>query len=60
LAALKLGLETAPVIILDHLSEIEKRARQCHAQAVEQDSLSLLRGLREKELNRYRRKGLFT
>jgi DNA modification methylase len=26
LAALKLGLETAPVIILDHLSEIEKRA----------------------------------
>jgi hypothetical protein len=26
LAALKLGLETVPVIILDHLSEIEKRA----------------------------------
>ena len=26
LAALKLGLETAPVIVLDHLSEIEKRA----------------------------------
>jgi ParB-like chromosome segregation protein Spo0J len=26
LAALKLGLDTAPVIILDHLSEIEKRA----------------------------------
>jgi DNA modification methylase len=26
LAALKLGLEAAPVIILDHLSEIEKRA----------------------------------
>jgi len=26
LAGLKLGLETAPVIILDHLSEIEKRA----------------------------------
>jgi ParB-like chromosome segregation protein Spo0J len=26
LAAIKLGLEAAPVIILDHLSEIEKRA----------------------------------
>src|ERR1035437_7373215 len=26
LTALKLGLETVPVIILDHLSEIEKRA----------------------------------
>src|SRR5260370_22208500 len=26
LAALKLGLETVPVIVLDHLSEIEKRA----------------------------------
>src|ERR1017187_585701 len=26
LAGLKLGLETAPVIVLDHLSEIEKRA----------------------------------
>ena len=26
LAALKLGLETVPVVVLDHLSEIEKRA----------------------------------
>src|ERR1035438_4473896 len=26
LAALKLGIETVPVVVLDHLSEIEKRA----------------------------------
>jgi hypothetical protein len=33
---------------------------QCHGQAVEQDTLSLLRSLKEKELKRYGRKGWFT
>ena len=33
---------------------------QCHTEAVEQDSISLLRALRKKELKRFGRKGLFT
>jgi predicted RecB family nuclease len=49
-----------PKLLLNaHCPACEFR-RQCHTQAVEQDSISLLRGLREKELNRYGRKGLFT
>lgn len=52
--------EVVPKLLLNpHCPACEFR-RQCQAQAVDQDSLSLLRGLKEKELNRYRRKGLFT
>jgi hypothetical protein len=45
-------------LINPHCPSCEFRG-QCHAQAVEQNTLSLLR-LKEKELKRYGRKGLFT
>jgi predicted RecB family nuclease len=52
--------ETTPKLLLnDHCQTCEFR-EQCHAQAVKEDNLSLLRGLGEKELKRYARKGLFT
>src|SRR5262249_7746536 len=43
----------------DHCKVCEFRKR-CHAQAVEDDDISLLQGLGEKEVGRYNRKGIFT
>jgi predicted RecB family nuclease len=40
-----------------HVCEFKQR---CHAQAVQEDSLSLLRGMSEKEVKKYARKGIFT
>ncbi len=47
------------LLLNDHCQVCEFRQR-CHAQAVKEDSLSLLRGLGEKEIKAYGRKGLFT
>jgi predicted RecB family nuclease len=52
--------EKPPKLLLnDHCRTCEFRDR-CRAQAVREDSLSLLRGLGEKTIKRYGRKGLLT
>lgn len=52
--------EAPPKLVLnDHCAVCEFR-QHCHAQAVKEDNLSLLRGLGEKEVKRYARKGLLT
>jgi len=52
--------DAAPKLLLnDHCRLCEFRDR-CHAQAVREDNLSLLRGLGGKSIKRYRRKGLLT
>jgi predicted RecB family nuclease len=48
-----------PLLLNDHCQACEFR-QECRAQAVKDDSLSLLRGLGEKEVKSYGRKGLFT
>jgi predicted RecB family nuclease len=52
--------ETPPKLVLNkHCTACEFRER-CYAQAIEEDNLSLIRGIREKEIMRYNRKGLLT
>jgi predicted RecB family nuclease len=52
--------ESPPKLILnDHCQVCEFRQR-CHDQAVQEDSISLLRGMGEKEIRNYARKGIFT
>ena len=52
--------ETPPKLVLnDHCHICDFRDR-CRAQAVREDNLSLLRGLGEKTISKYSRKGLFT
>ena len=54
------GTENPPKLMLnDHCQMCEFR-QSCHAQAVQEDNISLLRGLGEKEIKRYARKGIFT
>jgi predicted RecB family nuclease len=52
--------EESPKLLLNPHCPACQFRRQCHEEAVKQDSISLLRGVREKELKRYSRKGLFT
>ena len=47
------------LILNDHCPVCEFRQR-CHAQAVKEDNLSLIRGIGEKEVRAYARKGIFT
>ena len=47
------------LLLNDHCPVCEFRQR-CHDQAVREDNLSLLRGLGEKEVNGYARKGILT
>ena len=54
------GAESPPKLILnDHCQVCEFRQR-CHDQAVQEDNISLLRGMGEKEFKRLNRKGIFT
>jgi predicted RecB family nuclease len=51
--------ESSPALILnDHCHVCEFRQR-CHDQAVREDNISLIRGMGEKEINSYARKGIF-
>jgi predicted RecB family nuclease len=55
-----LNSEAPPKLILkDHCQVCEFRAR-CHDQAVQEDNLSLLRGMSEKEIKKLSKKGIFT
>jgi predicted RecB family nuclease len=52
--------ESPPRLLLNdhcHICEFQQR---CHAQAIAEDNLSLLRGMGEKEIRKYNRKGIFT
>src|SRR5262249_26685665 len=54
------GLGSSPSLLLnDHCPVCEYRQR-CHDQAVQEDNLTLLRGMGEKEVRAYRQKGMFT
>jgi predicted RecB family nuclease len=55
----QLGTEPPRLVLNDHCQVCEFR-RRCHDQAVREDSLSLLRGLGEKEIQGYARKGILT
>ena len=55
-----LNSETPPKLILnEHCQVCEFRAR-CHDQAMQEDNLSLLRGMSEKEIKNLGKKGIFT
>jgi predicted RecB family nuclease len=47
------------LLLNDHCPVCEFRLR-CHDQAVQEDNITLLRGMGEKEVNRYARKGIST
>jgi predicted RecB family nuclease len=53
--------DSAPpgLVLNDHCHACEFRQR-CHAQAVQEDNISLMRGMKEKEVKSYARKGLLT
>lgn len=51
--------EPPKLILNDHCPICEFRD-QCRSQAHSEDSLSLLRGIRQKDVARYKRKGIFT
>ena len=52
--------ESPPKLMLnDHCQVCEFRKR-CHTQAIQEDNLSLLRGMGEKEINRENKKVIFT
>jgi predicted RecB family nuclease len=52
--------EAPPRLVLnDHCQVCEFRQR-CHQQALQEDSISLLRGMNEKLIKAYSRKGIFT
>jgi predicted RecB family nuclease len=48
-----------PLILNEHCQVCAFRQR-CHDQAVQEDNLSLLRGMSEKEIKHHSRKGIFT
>jgi predicted RecB family nuclease len=49
-----------PRLMLNGHCQICEFQQRCRAQAIEADDISLLGGVREKELQRYHRKGIFT
>ena len=54
------GAESPPSLILNDHCQICEFRQRCHDQAMQEDNLSLLRGISEKEIKRYARKGIFT
>ena len=50
---------TPTLVLNDHCQVCEFRAR-CHAQAVKEDNLSLLRGMNERQITRLHGQGIFT
>ena len=54
------GTSSPPRLILNNHCSICEFRQRCHDQAVQEDNLSLLRGLGEKEIRKLGRKGIFT
>ena len=52
--------ESPPKLMLNDHCQICEFRQRCHEQAVQEDNISLLRGMGEKEIKRYARKGIFT
>jgi predicted RecB family nuclease len=52
--------ESSPMLILNSHCSICEFHQRCHDQAVREENLSLLRGIGEKEIKGYIRKGIFT
>jgi predicted RecB family nuclease len=52
--------ESPPKLVLNDHCQICEFRQRCHGQAVQQDNISLLRGVSEKEIQHYGRKGIFT
>jgi len=49
-----------PSLILNRHCRTCEFNNKCHIQAIKEDNLSLLRGMSEKEIKKYNRKGIFT
>ena len=52
--------ESPPRLMLNEHCQVCEFRQRCHLQAVNEDNLSLLRGIGEKEIKSYARKGIFT
>ena len=52
--------KSTPGLILNQHCQICEYRRRCHDEAVQADNLSLLRGMGEKELKKWKRRGIFT
>jgi predicted RecB family nuclease len=55
-----ISLEQPPPLILNDHCQICEFRQRCYEQAVQEDTLSLLRGMSGKEVKGYNRKGIFT
>jgi predicted RecB family nuclease len=51
---------SAPRLILNSHCQVCEFRRRCHDQAGQEDSISLLRGMGEREMTKWNRKGIFT
>jgi predicted RecB family nuclease len=54
------SVSTPPSLLLNKHCPVCEFRQRCHDQAVQDDNLSLLRGMGEKEIKSYLRKGIFT
>jgi predicted RecB family nuclease len=54
------GGEAPPRLVLNDHCQVCEFRRRCHHQAVQEDSISLLRGMKEKEIKGYTHKGILT
>jgi predicted RecB family nuclease len=54
------GAETPPPLTLNSHCQICEFRHRCHTEATAKDDLSLLQGIVEKEIRKYRRRGIFT
>jgi predicted RecB family nuclease len=52
--------ESPPRLVLNSHCQVCEFRERCNAQAVEEDNLSMLLGMQEKEIKAYNRKGFFT
>jgi predicted RecB family nuclease len=52
--------ESPPKLMLNEHCQICEFQQRCHDQAVQEDNLSLLRGMSEKEIKKCSKKGIFT
>ena len=50
----------APRLVLNPHCQVCEFRKRCHAEAVTKDDLSLLRGINEKEIAKFARRGIFT
>jgi predicted RecB family nuclease len=54
------GAESKPKLLLNDHCQVCEFRQSCHVQAIQEDNLSLLLGMGEKEIKAYNRKGFFT